>query len=52
MSSCRFCDDIIVFEKGKIIQRGKHEELLQNVGMSYANLWNAQAQYYVENVNS
>lgn len=52
MSSCRFCDDIIVFDKGKIIQRGSHDELMQNENMLYANLWNAQAQYYVANVNS
>lgn len=52
MSSCRFCDDIIVFDKGKIIQRGSHDELMQNENMLYAKLWNAQAQYYVANANS
>ncbi len=52
MSSCRFCDDIIVFDKGEIIQRGSHDELMQNENMLYANLWNAQAQYYVANANS
>ncbi len=52
MSSCRFCDDIIVFNNGEIVQRGCHDELIQNENMLYANLWNAQAQYYVENVSS
>lgn len=52
MSSCRFCDDIIVFDKGKIVQRGSHDELIENESMLYANLWNAQAQYYVANANS
>lgn len=47
MSSCRFCDDIIVFDDGKIIQTGSHDELMQDKDMLYANLWNAQAQYYV-----
>ena len=31
MSSCRFCDDIIVFDKGKIVERGRHDELLSEV---------------------
>lgn len=45
MSSCRFCDDIIVFDKGKIVERGSHNELLAN-DKYYAKLWNAQCQYY------
>ncbi len=45
MSSCRFCDDIIVFENGRIAERGSHEELLA-AGGSYAGMWNAQARYY------
>ena len=47
MSSCRFCDDIIVFEDGKIAERGSHEALL-SAGGCYARLWEAQAKYYVE----
>ena len=47
MSSCRFCDDIIVFDEGKIIQRGSHDELIADEDMLYASLWNAQAKYYV-----
>ncbi|QSX07219.1 ABC transporter ATP-binding protein [Sedimentibacter sp. zth1] len=46
MSSCRFCDDIIVFDRGKIIQRGSHDKLLTNENGLYAHLWNAQAKYY------
>ena len=46
MSSCRFCDDIIVFEDGRIAERGSHEELLA-CGANYADMWNAQAKYYV-----
>lgn len=45
MSSCRFCDDIIVFEDGRIVERGSHEELFA-AGGSYARMWNAQAKYY------
>lgn len=46
MSSCKFCDEIIVFENGEIIQKGTHESLLEEDGL-YQQLWNAQAQYYV-----
>lgn len=45
LSSCRFCDDITVLEKGRIAERGSHDELLQKDGV-YAKLWSAQAEYY------
>lgn len=45
LSSCRFCDEIIVFDHGKIIQRGAHDALVAEDG-KYSQLWNAQAQYY------
>jgi len=45
MSSCRFCDDIIVFHEGRIVERGNHEKLMKENNM-YSRLWNAQAQYY------
>ena len=46
LSSCRFCRDIAVFDQGSLIQRGSHEALLQEEGGRYAQMWNAQAQYY------
>ena len=46
LASCRFCDDILVFDEGKIVQHGTHEALLAQAGGKYAALWNAQAQYY------
>lgn len=45
MSSCKFCNRIIVMEHGEIEEEGSHEELLENKKL-YAELWNAQAQYY------
>lgn len=45
LASCRFCNDILVFDKGQVVQRGSHEELEQQDGL-YRELWNAQAQYY------
>lgn len=37
MSSCRFCDEIIVFDKGQIVERGSHETLYA-AGGSYARM--------------
>ncbi len=45
LSSCRFCNDIVVFENGKVVQRGNHTSLVEQTGL-YAKMWNAQAQYY------
>ncbi|GLX70526.1 ABC transporter ATP-binding protein [Paenibacillus glycanilyticus] len=47
LSSCRFCHDIAVFHEGRLIQRGSHDELVTIRDGKYAELWNAQAQYYV-----
>lgn len=46
LSSCRFCDEIAVFDKGKIVQKGNHEKLLEDVDGKYYELWNSQAKYY------
>ena len=47
MSSCRFCDEIVVFDEGRIVQNGTHEELVADEGGVYHRMWEAQAQYYV-----
>ena len=46
LPSCRFCDKIAVFDQGRIVQVGTHEELLENENGKYYELWNAQASYY------
>ena len=46
LSSCRFCQDIVVFHEGRLIQRGRHDELVGDKSGKYYELWNAQAQYY------
>lgn len=46
LSSCRFCNDIVVFDKGEIVQRGSHDELMCETEGLYYTLWTAQAQYY------
>lgn len=48
LSSCRFCDEIVVFDEGRIVQRGTHNDLVKRRNEKYYELWNAQAQYYVE----
>ncbi len=45
LSSCRFCDEIVVFDAGHIAQQGTHENLVNTEG-KYQQLWHAQAQYY------
>ena len=45
MSSCKFCDDILVLDGGRIAERGNHAKLLSKNGI-YATLYNKQAQYY------
>ena len=47
LSSCKFCDEIVVFENGNIVEQGSHEDLLKNKDGKYFKLWHAQAQYYV-----
>lgn len=46
LSSCRFCDKIAVFDRGRLVQTGSHDELLADASGVYASLWNAQAKYY------
>ena len=48
LSSCKFCDEIAVFQDGKVIQQGSHETLVADKAGKYYALWNAQAQYYTK----
>lgn len=48
LSSCKFCNEIAVFDEGKLVQHGSHDALLQDKEGKYHELWNAQAQYYKE----
>lgn len=45
LASCRMCDEILVFEKGKIAEHGSHEELMAKGGL-YAEMFRAQADLY------
>ena len=48
LSSCKFCDEIVVFHEGEVIQQGTHISLVADTNGKYFQLWNAQAQYYTE----
>ena len=47
LSSCKFCDRIAVFSDGTIKESGTHEELVHLHDGIYAEMFKAQAQYYV-----
>ncbi|MBQ9765197.1 MAG: ABC transporter ATP-binding protein [Lachnospiraceae bacterium] len=42
---CRSADKIIVMKDGRMVECGKHEELL-NMGGEYSHIWNEQAKWY------
>ena len=46
LSSCKFCDRIVVFDNGRIIECGSHSELMKLHG-TYSSMFSTQAQYYI-----
>ena len=42
LSTIKDADEILVLEGGRIVERGRHEELIENDGL-YAHLWGVQA---------
>lgn len=51
LSSCKFCDKIAVFAEGAIREYGTHKELIRKENGLYAEMFAAQAQYYVKQVS-
>lgn len=49
LSSCKFCDHIAVFAEDTIKEYGTHDSLVKKENGIYAEMFAAQAQYYVEN---
>lgn len=47
LSSTGFCDRIFFFKDGKIIEQGKHKELMEKKG-EYFEMYEAQSYYYKE----
>jgi len=51
LNTIKSADNIIVINKGKIVEQGKHEQLLRNGGV-YNNMWNAyinSSKWYISN---
>ena len=48
LSTTRHADRIYMFESGRIIEEGTHDELVANTDGKYYGIWHAQAQYYTE----
>ncbi len=46
MSSCRFCNKVLVFDQGSIIQSGSHDQLVSDQAGLYYQMWASQAEYY------
>ena len=47
LSTTGLADPIIMLEKGRIVERGTHEQLLQQNG-KYAQMWRVQAGAYIQ----
>ena len=47
LSSCRFCDNIAVFDHGELVQEGSHGALASDENGKYSQLWHAQAQHHL-----
>lgn len=47
LSSTKFCHRILYMEKGRIVEEGSHEALMEKQG-AYAAMFRTQAQYYEE----
>ncbi len=48
LSSCKFCDKIAVFADKTIKEYGTHDELIKVSDGIYSEMFNTQAQYYVD----
>lgn len=46
LSSCKFCDKILVLQQGQILEYGHHSELIKENNL-YSDLFNMQAQNYI-----
>lgn len=46
LSSCKFCDEILVLHNGELVQQGDHNTLVNQRDGKYYELWNAQASHY------
>ncbi len=47
LSSCKYCDAILVMKEGELIERGNHDELMKRQG-EYYTLFSTQAKLYTD----
>ena len=47
LASAKFCDNIVVFKEGQIVESGTHSDLMA-IGGVYNEMFSKQAEYYVE----
>mgnify|MGYP002752888624 CR=1 FL=1 len=47
LASVKFCDSVVVFVDGRIVEAGTHSELMETNGV-YAQMFKKQAEYYIE----
>ena len=50
LASVKFCDKVVVFENGQIVEYGTHHELMATGGV-YEKMFSTQAEYYKEGKN-
>lgn len=48
LSSSRFSDCVLVFDKGRLVEQGKHNDLIKNTTGLYSQMFKTQSQYYQE----
>ena len=46
MAACTFCDKVLVFQDGKLVQNGSQYELLKEKNKIYYELWSSQSMYF------
>ena len=51
LGSTRFCDKIVMFENGVVVEEGTHDELMAENG-KYAYMFRIQSQYYEDKKDS
>lgn len=47
LSSTKFCDEVLLLDNGRIVERGTHKDLM-NLNGQYAHMFNIQSHYYQE----
>ncbi|MDA3932353.1 MAG: ABC transporter ATP-binding protein [Tenericutes bacterium] len=48
LASTKFCDNIVLFEDGEILEYGTHESLMKNENGTYQSMFLTQGKYYQE----